>query len=454
MKNSTKDMTVGSPLKLIIGFAVPMLLGILFQQFYNMVDAMVIGKWIGTEALAGVGSTSSINFMIVGFCTGLGTGFAIPVAQSFGAKDYSALRRFIANTVWVSIVLVSVLTVIVSIFCRDILVLMLTPKDVFEYAYDYIFIIFVGLPVLYAYNLLAAIIRALGDSKSPVFFLIISAGLNIILDIISVGVLDMGVRGPALATVISQSVSVILCFVYMRKKFDVLNFQKGEWRPDVKKMFTSLSMGVPMGLQYSITAIGSVIFQRSVNELGTVYVAALAAAQKVGSLATCPYEALGGTMATYAGQNTGVGNTKRIHKGVLCAVVIGAIYWILAFIVLFFFGDKISLLYLDAKEIEIIKNAHLYLIVHSASYILLNLVNNLRFSIQGMGYSMFAILAGVLEMIARGFLGIVLIPAFGYTAACFSGTIAWLLADMFLVPAYFLCVRALKKRYAKAQLTS
>lgn len=383
MKNSTKDMTIGSPLRLIIGFAVPMLLGILFQQLYNMVDAMVVGKWIGTEALAGVGSTSSINFMIVGFCTGLGTGFAIPVSQSFGAKDFSSLRRFVANTIWVSVFLISILTVVVSVFCRDILVLMLTPNDILNYAYDYILIIFIGLPVLYAYNLLAAVIRALGDSKSPVFFLIISAGLNIILDIISVGIFKMGVRGPAIATVISQSVSVILCFIYIRKKFDILKIRKEEWHPNFRKILSLISMGLPMGLQYSITAIGSVVFQTSVNALGTTAVAVVAAAQKVGSLFACPYEALGGTMATYAGQNTGIGSTKRIHKGMICAIIIGACYGLAAFIILFFFGDKISLLYLDAKEAEIIKNAHMYLIFHSASYVLLNLVNNLRFTIQG-----------------------------------------------------------------------
>ena len=217
MKSSTKNMTVGSPIKLIVGFAVPMLLGMLFQQFYNMVDTMVIGKWLGIDALAGVGSTSSISFMIVGFCTGLGTGFAIPMAQSFGAKDYSSLRKFVANAVWLSLALLSVLTVLVCVFCRDILVRMKTPEEIIGYAYNYIFVIFAGLPVMYAYNLLAAIMRALGDSKSPVIFLVISAFLNIVLDIISVRALGMGVEGPALATIISQILLRNSIFLEYRK---------------------------------------------------------------------------------------------------------------------------------------------------------------------------------------------------------------------------------------------
>lgn len=449
LKNSTKDMTVGSPLKAIISFIIPMLGGILFQQFYNMVDTMVIGQWIGNEALAGVGSTGSINFMIVGFCTGLGMGFTIPLSHAFGAKDFGTLRKFLANTIYVSVALVSVITVLVSVFCRDILVIMDTTPECMEYAYNYIFIIFLGLPVLYAYNLLASIIRAMGDSKTPVIFLMISAALNIVLDIISVGIMNMGVAGPALATVISQLVSVILCLIYMIKKFDILRFEREDLKLDFKKIGTSLSMGLAMGLQTSITAIGSVLLQRSVNNLGTSFVAAMTAGQKVGSFAVCPYEAIGGTMASYVGQNTGIGNAKRIKQGVSWALIIGAVYGIIAFLVLFFFGDKLSLLYLEkTTNMDIVKNAHLYLIVHSASYLLVAGVNTLRFAIQGMGYSSLAIFAGILEMVARGALGLFIIPKFGYIAACFSGTLAWLLADLFLIPAFLILVKRIRPQSA------
>ncbi|MGN1095447.1 MAG: MATE family efflux transporter, partial [Eubacteriales bacterium] len=401
-------------------------------------------------ALAGVGSTGCVNFMIVGCCAGIGTGFAIPVAQSFGAKDHSSMRRFITNAIWLSLILVTSITVIVSVFCRDILILMRTPEDIINYAYDYIFIIFMGLPIMYAYNLLASIIRALGDSKSPVIFLIISALINVVLDIISVGILDLGVKGPALATLISQLISAVLCFVYMIKKFDILKIQKGEWKIDKNRIFKLAVIGIPMGLQYSITAIGSVILQISVNEIGSAAVAAITASQKISSFCVCPFDALGGTMATYAGQNTGVGNTSRIKKGVRCAIIIGAIYALLISLVLFFFGKQIILLFVDAKEAEVISKAYMHLIYNynCINYFLLTLVNVLRFTIQGMGYSVFAILAGVFEMIARGVTGFLLVPQFGFIAACFSSPLAWIMADIFLIPAFFICLKRMKKRFS------
>lgn len=449
MKSFTRDMTVGSPFRLIIGFALPMLLGLLFQQFYNMADTIIVGKWLGVNPLAGVGCTSNINFMIVGFCTGLGTGLAIPIAQSFGANDYSRLRRFVANSMWFSVIIVPIITVIVSIFCKDILLLMKTPDDIIDYAYDYIFIIFVGLPILFTYNLLAAIIRSLGDSKTPVIFLIISAFINIVLDIISVGVFNMGVKGPALATVISQLVSVILCFVFIIKKFNILHLKKEEWHFEWQKILTLALTGIPMGLQYSITAIGGIILQSAVNQISSAAVATMSSSIKISQFVTCPYEALGGTMATYAGQNTGIGDRKRINKGVASAFVIGSIYALFAFAVLFLFGKQLALLFFDASETEIITDVHKYLTINGAAYLLLLCVNVLRFTIQGMGYSLFAILAGFFEMIARGVIGFFLVPKFGFIAACFSGPLAWLFADIFLIPAYFLCIHMMKKRHDK-----
>ncbi len=225
-KSSIKDMTQGNPTKLIIGFAFPMLLGYLFQQFYSMVDTIIVGKWLGVSSLAAVGSTGSINFMIIGFCMGVCSGFAIPVAQKFGSKDYHALRKFVANSVWVSVVFAAVMTVVVCLFCMDILRVMKTPSDIIQEAYDYIFVIFLGIPVTYLYNLLAGIIRALGDSKTPVYFLILSSVINIVLDIVSIGVLHMGVAGPAWATVISQGASGLLCLFYMIKNLRSYIFKR------------------------------------------------------------------------------------------------------------------------------------------------------------------------------------------------------------------------------------
>ena len=446
MKSAVKDLTQGNPMKLILGFAVPMLLGLLFQQFYSMVDAIVVGKWIGVGALASVGATSSINFMINGFCTGICTGFAIPVAQRFGAGDMKSMRKFVANIVWTAAVIGSILTVVVCLLCHNILVWMRTPADIIDGSYSYIFWIFLGIPVTILYNLVAGIIRALGDSTTPVVFLILAALLNIVLDIVSVVIMGRGVEGPAIATVISQAVSGVLCLIYMKKKFAILHMEEGEWSPDFRYIGTLLSSGVPMGLQYSITAIGSVILQASVNELGSAAVASVTAGGKVNLFFTCPFDALGGTMATWAGQNVGAGKPDRVHKGLMNALLLGAVYSVLACAFLSFFGKNVALLFLDSGEAEILTNAQTFLRVNSAAYLLLLCVNVFRFCIQGMGYSLFAILAGVFEMVARSVMGFGFVPKFGFFAVCFANPLAWLMADLFLIPAYALCLRRVKRR--------
>lgn len=304
-KNATREMTSGSPVKLILSFAVPLLLGMLFQQFYSMVDTIIVGKSLGVDQLAGVGSTGAINFMIIGFCNGVCSGFAIPIAQSFGAKDYKRLRKFVANAAWLSIAFAAVMTVVVCVLCRQILFWMDTPENIFEYAYSYIFIIFLGIPATYLYNLLSGIIRSLGDSRTPVIFLVISAMLNIIFDLLAILVLHMGVAGAAWATVLSQLISGILCFLYMRKQYDILKFEKDEMKFEGRQAIILCNMGIPMGLQYSITAIGSVILQTAVNSLGSQAVAAVTAAGRISGFSCCPFDALGSTMATYAGQNVG-----------------------------------------------------------------------------------------------------------------------------------------------------
>ena len=446
MKSAVKDLTQGNPMKLILGFAVPMLLGLLFQQFYSMVDAIVVGKWIGVGALASVGATSSINFMINGFCTGICTGFAIPVAQRFGAGDMKSMRKFVANIVWTAAVIGSILTVVVCLLCHNILVWMRTPADIIDGSYSYIFWIFLGIPVTILYNLVAGIIRALGDSTTPVVVHILAALLNIVVDIVSVVMIGTGVEGPAIATVISQAVSGVLCLIYMKKKFAILHMEEGEWSPDFRYIGTLLSSGVPMGLQYSITAIGSVILQASVNELGSAAVASVTAGGKVNLFFTCPFDALGGTMATWAGQNVGAGKPDRVHKGLMNALLLGAVYSVLACAFLSFFGKNVALLFLDSGEAEILTNAQTFLRVNSAAYLLLLCVNVFRFCIQGMGYSLFAILAGVFEMVARSVMGFGFVPKFGFFAVCFANPLAWLMADLFLIPAYALCLRRVKRR--------
>ena len=324
-KNEIKDLTAGSPMKLILSFAIPMLFGFLFQQFYNMVDTIIVGKCLGVSALAAVGSTGSINFMIIGFCTGACSGFAIPVAQKFGAGDYYGMRKFVANAGWLSAVFAAVMTTIVGFLCMRILQWMNTPEDIIHGAYDYIFVIFLGIPVTYLYNMLAGIIRSLGDSKTPVYFLLLSSLMNIALDFFTILVLGMGVRGPALATVISQGISAVLCLIYMIRHYPILHMKQGEWQPDSRMLCALCGMGIPMGLQYSITAIGSVVLQTAVNSLGSMAVAAVSTGSKVSMFFCCPFDALGGTMATYAGQNVGAKKLNRVKEGLKAASLIGII---------------------------------------------------------------------------------------------------------------------------------
>lgn len=439
-----RDMTSGSPMRLILGFLIPMLLGLLFQQLYSMMDTVIVGKYLGVKALASVGSTGSINFMIIGFCIGICSGFAIPVAQKFGEKNEAMMRRFVANSGWLALGFSAVMTTVVCLLCRQILVWMRTPEDIIDGAYAYIFVIFLGIPATFLYNTLSGIIRSMGDSTTPLYFLLISSVMNVALDLFTIVALGMGVAGAAWATVISQGVSGLLCLLYMRRKFTVLKMEGDEWKPDRGVMKILCGMGIPMGLQYSITAIGSVVIQTAVNTLGSVAVASVTAGSKVSMLFCCPFDAMGATMATYGGQNVGARRLDRISQGMRACILLGALYAIAAFLVLFSFGDTIQLLFVDRTEVEILANARRFLLVNSAMYFPLALVNIVRFMIQGLGYSKLAIVAGVCEMAARSLVGFCLVPVFGYAGACFANPAAWIAADLFLIPAYFHVMRRLR----------
>lgn len=434
-------------MKLILGFAVPLLFGLLFQQFYNVVDTMIVGKVLGVQALAGVGATGPINFLIMGFCMGVCSGFAIPVAHKFGAKDYSGMRQVIANCAWLAILFAVVMTVVVSLLCRKILVWMHTPEDIIENSYAYILIIFLGIPATYLYNILSGIIRSMGDSRTPLFFLMLSSCLNIGLDLLCMVVLGMGVSGAAIATVVSQLISGLLCLFYMMKKFEILHITRQEWRMNPSHMRMLCGMGVPMGLQYSVTAIGAVVLQTAVNGLGSQVVAAVTAAGKVSMFFSCAFEALGSTMATYGGQNVGAKKLERLGPGLKDCILLGVGYSLAAFVVLYFFGANLASLFVDSAESQLLANARMMLIINSAFYIPLALVNIIRFMIQGVGFSTFAILAGAFEMVARMITGMVLVPKFGFTGACFANPLAWIFADAFLIPAYIYVRKKLERIY-------
>ena len=447
MKSREKDLTVGSPGRVIFWFMLPILLSTLLQNFYNLVDTAIIGKFLDKQALAGVGATGALSFMVVGLCIGIATGFSILVAQRFGARDYSAMRRFITNGIWAGAALSILLAAVVCFFLREILELMNTPQDIIQYSYDYIFIIFLGVPVTIAYNFFAGIIRSLGDSKTPFFFLLMASVINIGFDLLAVLKFNWGVRGPAVATILSQLFSVIMCLIVMIRKMDILTIQKGEWKLQMNYIKSLLAMGLPFGLQYSITAVGSVVLQHGVNSLGSDAVAAVTAASKVSCFLGCPGEALGSSMATYTGQNLGAGKIERIHKGLWAATAMGIVYSVCVFVVMIFTADKSALLFLNANETQVIANARQFLLINTGLFSLLMFVNTFRFTIQGMGYSAIALFAGVFEMFARAFVGTVLVSYFGFDSVCFANPAAWLAANVFLIPAFYLLYRRLKNKW-------
>lgn len=446
-KNKTQDLTVGSPMRLILSFMLPLTFGLLFQQFYSMVDTLVVGKTLGVDALAGVGSTGSINFLVLGLCNGICAGFAIPVAQKFGQKDMVGLRKIVGNMIWLGVAIAAIVTLVTTTLCGRILTWMHTPQDTFSYAYDYIWVIFLGIPATMLYNILSGILRSLGDSKTPLLFLILSSVLNIGLDILFIMGLRMGVAGAGWATFISQLISGIGCLVYMLKRYPCLRLTREELRFCPQYAGNLLTMGLPMGLQYSITAIGSIMLQTAVNDLGSSAMAAMTTGSKVVLFCACVYDALGTTAATFAGQNWGAGKPQRVHQGVLCSTAIGVGYAVVILGAMALWGGDLAKLFLDPKDQAaadiIIPLSQQYVLTNLAFYVPLLFVNLLRFTIQGLGFSRLAVCAGIFEMVARGVFGLCLVPLLGFTAVCFASPAAWIMADLFLFPAYFYC---LKKR--------
>ena len=441
-KDLTKDLTTGRPLKLIFQFAIPVLMGMLLQQVYALVDTAIVGRTLGVLALGGVGATGSLNFMVIGFCNGLCSGLSIPVAQAFGAGDEGQLRRYVANGVMLCAAIASVMLLAILPNCRRILTLMNTTKEQFGFAYSYIFIIFCGVPATMLYNLTAGILRALGDSKTPVRFLALSSALNIVLDLVTILVFNMGVAGAALATVVSQLISGLACLVYMKKHFPILHMEKPDWKPLRKELSTLFGQGVPMGLQFSITAIGSVMLTSAVNSLGPRYVSASASSNKINHIFLCGYQAIGATSANFCGQNLGAKQYDRIRQGVHSCLMLATVFACIHVITVWFGTRLFLLLFLRAEEIgQVIDLVRLNTICYALGGFVLQFIESYRQAIQGMSFTKLALCAGMLEMIMRTLCAVWGVPNYGYLAAALSGTMAWVAASAFLVPTFYLCLR-------------
>lgn len=445
----TKDLTQGNVLKRIVGFAFPVFLASLLQQLYNMADSIIVGRFVGKDAFAAVGATGSINFLIIGFVLGTCTGLTIPVAQRFGAGDYKEMRKELATGIYVAGILALVLTVVTTAGTGGLLHLMKTPDNIYKDAYTYIFIIFLGIPATVLYNMPANISRALGDSRTPLYFLMLSAGINVVLDLVFVCIFHMGVAGTATATVIAQVLSGVFCILYMKKKYTVLKLEKDEWVFEKKRALRSTGMSVPMGLQFSITAIGSVILQSAVNTMGSDTVAAVNAAMKIQMIMVQPMDALGVTMATFAGQNLGSGNIERIRKGVRVAVLACTVSAVIGFAGSNLLCLPMTSLFIRAEEMndEIRSCITQLLFINSIFYIPLGSLGVLRNALQGLGHSVAAMGSGLFEMFGRTIVAFAATAYFGFDAICYSNPTAWIMANLILIPMYYSVIRKITVSY-------
>ena len=440
-------MTAGSPAKIIWNFTLPIVIGNIFQQFYTMVDTVIVGKFVGTKALAAVGATGTICFLILGFLMGLTAGFTVITSQRFGAGDMEGMRKTIGSAAVLSVVISLLMTVVSMVGMKPLLKFMNTPEDIFHDTYLYIMIICAGIFAQVLYILLASILRALGNSKTPLYFLLFSAVLNIVLDLVLIIVFHLGAPGAAYATVIAQGVSGLLCLIYIIKKVPVLKLEKSDFRPDAHLIRTQLVIGFPMALQYSITAIGTMMVQAALNGLGSLHVAAFTAANKIEQVVTQMYVALGATMATYSAQNMGAGKVKRIHQGFMSATVISFVYAAVTGVLVYVWGYKLTGLFVSENLDALMPLVDLYLRCVAVFFIPLAVVNVYRNGIQGMGFGFTAMLGGVAELVGRGVVAIVAAHYDSYLGICMASPMAWILAGILFIVMYCLIMKEVRRRH-------
>ncbi len=432
----------------ILRFALPLMLGNLLLQAYSLVDATIVGRVLGIGPLAAIGASSSVLFMILGFSNGCSAGFCIPVAQRFGARDYAQMRHYVSVSLrlaaWISIGL----ALITCLLCRHILLWMQTPAEILDDAWSYLFVTFAGLPTLFYFNLLSGIIRALGDSKTPFWFLVAGALLNVALDVVFVCLMGLGVAWAAVASVVSQSTAALACYVYMRRAYPVLRYSEA-WENRFRWATAGevLTIGVPMGLQFSITAIGSMMLQAANNALGTACVAAFTAAMRIKMFLMCMMENMGVAMATYCGQNYGAQQRGRILLGVRDALFIVVAYAAVVLACVWPTAYSLGAMFVQSGvegETDVLSGIQQFLRSSVPFYPVLGTLCVLRYSIQGMGYTKLSMLSGVSEMVARVIVSLWAVPLWGYTAVCFGDPTAWVAAVCFLVPAFWWVVLRLR----------
>ena len=438
----TNDMTRGNPIRLILGFMIPTCLGNIFQQFYNLVDSVIAGRYIGVNALAAIGSTSSLIFLVIGWMNGITSGFAIMVAQCFGAKMYDRMRHYVAMSIYLCAGFVVVMTGVLLMLNVPILRLMNAPEAIIYDTASYMAIIYAGLFVTAAYNAFAAVLRALGDGRSPLYFLIISALLNVGLDVVFVVRFHMGVEGCAYATVIAQGVSALLCLIYMIRRFEILKLKREDFRLDFAAMKQLLAIGIPMGLQFSITAVGTIIVQGAVNVFGAVYIAGYSAAGKIQNIVSTVFVSFGATIATYVGQNRGAGQMDRIRQGVRYTQGMILVWSMVMIAAIRIFGEPLIHVFVDNTQTDVMEAAKLYFTTVSWCYPFLGSIFLYRNALQGLGYGFMPMMGGVFELLARAAAVYAAVRiGLGFGGVCAADPAAWVAALIPIVPYYFRVMR-------------
>ncbi len=445
----TKSMTEGRPLRLIFEFALPLLVGNLLQQLYNVIDAAIVGRALGSDALGAVGASSSVQFLVLGFCIGICCGFGIPLAASFGEGNMKKMRGYIFNSLVLTAMFAVVITAACAFFCKRILVILSAPEDIFADAYIYLLIIFLGIPFNLLYNILAAVLRAAGDSVTPFVFLAVSAVTNIILDVVFIILFGWGCAGAAAATVTAQGISGLLCAVFVKKRLPELVPSAEDRRINRYYAKNLVFSGIPMGLQYSITAIGSMVMQSANNGLGSIYVSGFTAGMRIKQFIMCPFDAVATAVSVFCGQNLGAGKTERIRKGILSGIAAVVIYGIAAGMILIFGGRVLSMIFIDPSDTVVLDAAGKYLRCLGFFYWALGTLCVCRMSTQGLGYSGRAVLSGAAEMAARIFVSLVFVKSLGFDAICWADQSAWVCACLYIVPMCFHCVRKAERASVK-----
>ncbi len=431
---------------MIVRFVVPLIIGNIFQQFYSMVDTIIVGRFVGVQALAAVGATGTISFLIIGFMQGLTTGFTVLTSQRFGAGDEKGLKRSVGNAAFLAVLTTVIMTAVSMLGMDKLLHIMNTPEDIFEMSKTYILIICAGMGCTILYNLLSSLLRAVGNSRVPLYFLVLAAGLNIILDLVLILVIPMGVAGAAVATVLSQGISGLLCLIYIIKKVPLLCIKKEHWKPEYYCCKNQLGVGVPMALQFSITAVGTMLVQAALNMFGSTVVAAYTAACKVEQFVTQPYVAIGMTMATYCAQNRGVIALDRIRKGVRIANGMSAAYSVVIFGILLAVLPYMIGMFVSGDITEVLGYAEIYIGICGTCFIPLGMIFIFRNAMQGCGYSLLPMLGGVVELVCRAVMAFVAIKYHSYVGVCLGSASAWLVTGIYLAIAYVFVMRRIVKR--------